>query len=273
MKIRTSVGECGRAAVALLIIMTGADTVLGQQDKNVDLWMARPSDLSLALLTVQQIPEPDPALTSVEQGKPNLDQSFEEFNEWRLEKRRAALEDTQFLVNFRTFYFDRSDFTGAEKQAVAFGGWAGLKTGYFLDHIAFGATVYTTNPVYAPDDRDGTSLLEEGQNGFTVLGEFYADIRIMKGLGITVGAKGYDTPFISRNDNRMLPNTFGAAVLQGRYQIGDSSGAADVTPDGMGLSKDGKSVAVPSPTPAAEVAAIKYGLGYFDQIKERNENE
>src|SRR4029077_8618287 len=116
---------------------------------------------------------------------------------------------------------------------------------YFLDHIAFGATVYTTNPVYAPDDRDGTLLLEEGQNGFTVLGEFYADIRIMKGLGVTVGAKGYDTPFISRNDNRMLPNTFEASVLQGRYEFDNNGSGADQPPsDGIGLSKDEKSIAV-----------------------------
>ena len=255
-----------------LALLIGAGTVLGQQPNNSDLWIATPSDLALGL-TVEEVPAEDPALTSVEQGKPNLDQAFEEFNQWRLEKRRAALEDTQFLINFRTFYLDRSDFTGAEKQAVAFGGWAGVKTGYFLDHIAFGATLYTTNPVYAPEDRDGTLLLEEGQNGFTVLGEFYADIRIMTGLGVTVGAKGYDTPFISRNDNRMLPNTFEAVVLQGRYEFGDSNSDPDGASDGIGLSKDEKSVAVPSPTPAAEVAAIKYGLGYFDQIKERNENQ
>ena len=273
MPIRISLNIYVRAAVALLAVCSGANTAFGQKEKEIDLWIAAPSDLTLAPMAVEQVPEPDSALTSVEQGKPNLDQAFEEFNQWRLEKRRAALEDTQFLVNLRTFYFDRSDFTGAEKQAVAFGGWAGVRTGYFLDHIAFGATVYTTNPVYAPDDRDGTLLLEEGQNGFTVLGEFYADIRIMTGLGVTVGAKGYDTPFISRNDNRMLPNTFEAVVLQGRYEFGDSSSDADVTPDGIGLSKDEKSVAVPSPTPAAEVAAIKYGLGYFDQIKERNENQ
>src|SRR5207237_8302904 len=40
-----------------------------------------------------------------------------------------------------------------------------------------------------------------------------------------------------------------------------------------GRSKDEKSVSVPSPTPAADVAAIKYGLGYFYKIKERNENQ
>jgi len=89
-------------------------------------------------------------------------------------------------------------------------------------------------------------------------------------VGITVGAKGYDTPFINRNDTRMTPNTFEAIVLQGRTKLGTSSSDAAVADDGMGLSKDGKEVAVPTPTPAQEVASIKYGLGYFYQIKERN---
>src|SRR4051794_14613883 len=271
MNLRGSLFRYAYIALASIAGLSGASTAFGQ--KNVDLWIAAPPDLTLAPMAVEQVPEPDPALTSVEQGKPNLDQAFEEFDKWRLEKRRAAFEDTEFLVNLRTFYFDRSDFTGAEKQAWAIGGWAGVKTGYFLDHIAFGATVYTTNPIYAPDDRDGTSLLEEGQNGFTVLGEFYADIRIVKDVGITVGARGFDTPFISRNDNRMLPNTFEAVVLQGRYEFGDGGSGGDVPPNGLGLGKDTKSVAVPSSTPTTEVASIKYGLGYFDKIKERNENE
>ena len=77
MKRRTSLGEYVRVAVALLVILSGADAVRGQQDKNVDLWMTTPSDLSLAV-TVQETPASDPALTSVEQGKPNLDQAFEE---------------------------------------------------------------------------------------------------------------------------------------------------------------------------------------------------
>ena len=143
-----------------------------------------------------------------------------------MEKRRQALKDTKFEFNLRSFYFDRSDFNGAEKQAWAIGGWLGVKTGYFLDHVAFGATVYTSNPIYAPDDRDGTALLAPGQNGYTVLGEFYAELRIVKDVGITVGAKGYDTPFINRNDTRMTPNTFEAIVLQGRTKLGTSSSDA-----------------------------------------------
>jgi hypothetical protein len=148
-----------------------------------------------------------------------------------------------------------------------------VKTGYFLDHIAFGATLYTSNPIYAPDDRDGTTLLAPGQNGYTILGEWYAEIRIIDNLTISVGAKGYDTPFINRNDTRMTPNTFEAVVLQGRVKLGTSSDAADTTADSAGLSKDEKEVAAPAPTPAPDVATIKYGLGYFDKIKERNDSE
>jgi outer membrane porin, OprD family len=279
MSIRTCLRDYACTAVALLAVLSGRGTAVSQQEDNIDIWMAAQSDLTLALtqappvLTVTQVAPEDSALTSVEQGHTELDQTFD-WREWRLEKRRQALKDTKFELNLRSFYFDRSDFSGAEKQAWAIGGWLGVKTGYFLDHIAFGATVYTSNPIYAPDDRDGTTLLAPGQNGYTVLGEFYAELRIVEDVGITVGAKGYDTPFINRNDTRMTPNTFEAIVLQGRTKLGGSSDDASTPTDGgIGLSKDGKEVAVPTPTPAQEVASIKYGLGYFYKIKERNDSE
>jgi hypothetical protein len=269
MKKRASFSEYACAVSAFFIISSGAETALGQPESKIDVWMSPSSDFSLG---VTQVAPVDSALTSTEQGATPLDESFD-FRQWRLEKRRKALEATTFEVNFRTFYFDRSDFSGAEKQAWAIGGWVGMKTGYFLDHIAFGVTAYTSQPLYAEADRDGTTLLEDGQDGYSVLGEWYVDIRIVEDLHINVGAKGYDTPFINRNDTRMSPNTFEAVVLQGRYEFGGSSSEAEVTPDGMGLSKDGKQVAAPAPTPAEEVASIKYGLGYFDKIKERNDNE
>src|SRR5437867_10318989 len=284
MKKRTSFGEYACAVAAVFTVFSSAETALGQRESEIDPWMvAAPSDLSLAVtqvapsLAVEQVAPEDSALTSVEEGRTELDQSFP-LPQGRLEKQRpllAALKETTFEFNFRTFYFDRSDFNGAEKQAWAIGGWLGVKTGYFLDHIAFGATVYTSNPIYAPDDRDGTLLLAPGQNGYTVLGEFYAELRIVKDVGITVGAKGYDTPFINRNDVRMTPNTFEAIVLQGRTKLSTSSSddASTPTDGGIGLSKDGKEVAVPAPAPTQDVASIKYGLGYFYAIKERNDSE
>src|SRR5437588_1056783 len=280
MTTRASLNRYAWTAGSFLTLLCGAETALGQQEREMDVWKADPSDLSLAVtqvapaLAVEQVAPTDSALTSTEQGRTtDLDQSFGDWREWRLEERRQAFKDTKFEFNLRTFYFDRSDFSGAEKQAWAIGGWVGVKTGYFLDHIAFGATLYTSNPIYAPDDRDGTTLLAPGQNGYTILGEWYAEIRIIDNLTISVGAKGYDTPFINRNDTRMTPNTFEAVVLQGRVKLGTSSDTADTTADSAGLSKDGKEVAAPAPTPAPDVATIKYGLGYFDKIKERNDSE
>src|SRR5438552_16768056 len=163
MKIRTSLRDYACNAVALLPALSGTGTAFSQQESNIDVWKAAPSDLTFAVTqvppvaTVTQVPPTDSALTSTEQGTTHLDESFE-FRQWQLEKRRQALKDTKFEFNLRSFYFDRSDFSGAEKQAWAIGGWLGVKTGYFLDHIAFGATAYTSNPLYAPDDRDGTLL-------------------------------------------------------------------------------------------------------------------
>src|SRR5439155_727119 len=83
MKIRTSLGEYGRAAVASLVIMSAADSAFGQQEKEIDVWMAAPSDLTLAvtqvppILTVTQVAPTDSALTSTEQGRTPLDESFE----------------------------------------------------------------------------------------------------------------------------------------------------------------------------------------------------
>ena len=268
MKKRASFSEYACAVSALFFVLSGAETALGQQEKEIDVWTAAPSDLTLAVTQVPPVANGDAGRShgqraNIYRARPTpLVDSFD-FRQWRLEKRRQALKDTKFEFNLRSFYFDRSDFNGSEKQAWAIGGWLGVKTGYFLDHVAFGATVYTSNPIYAPDDRDGTLLLAPGQNGYTVLGEFYTELRIVKDVGITVGAKGYDTPFINRNDTRMTPNTFEAIVLQGRTKLGTSSSDATVTTDGMGLSKDGKEVAVPSPTPAEDVASIKYGARVF----------
>jgi len=249
MNVRTSRG-CARAAVALLAILGRSDPVLGQR-------MTTPT------------PPPSAAESSVEEGRTPLDQSFREF---RLEERRHAFEDTTFEVNFRTFFLDRNKFDGIESEAWAIGGWAGLKTGYFLDHIAFGLTGYTSQPLYAPDSRDGTLLLNDGQEGYTVLGEAYADIRIVDGLNLNIGRKGYDTPFINRNDTRMTPNTFEAIVLQGRTELDDGSPDTDVNvnSDGTALSKEGKNVVAPALAPKKDVAVLRYGIGYFDEIKERN---
>ena len=229
--IRSSVRDYAFALAALFTFLSGAEIVLGQQENEMVVWTAAPSDLNLA---VTQVAPADSALSSIEEGRTSLDDWFG-WRQWQLKERREAFKDTKFEINLRTYFFDRHQFNGSESEAWAIGGWLGLKTGYFLDHVAFGSTLYTSQPLYAPADRSGSLLLLPNQDGYTVLGEFYADIRIIDGLNINVGAKGYDTPFINRNDVRMTPNTFEAIVLQGRTELGDSSTNAaesDASPNG-----------------------------------------
>jgi outer membrane OprD family porin len=202
------------------------------------------------------------ATSSTEQGQTPLTETFD-FREFQLAARKKALEDTKFEFQLRTYYFDREDFNGSRKQAWAIGGWAGVKTGYFLEHFAFGLTAYASAPLYAPEENDGTLLLKPGQEGYAVLGEAYAEIRIVDDMILSIGRKAYDTPFINKNDTRMTPNTFEAIVLQGRIVVENLPPAPQVT------SEDSKDPA-PAPAPTVKPAAIKYGVGYVEEIKERN---
>ena len=209
------------AAVASLAVWSSANPVFGQH------------------VVVEGNTLPDSATTSTEQGQTPLTDSFQTGREWRLETRHKAIEDTVFRFNIRSFYFDQRGFDGSEKQSWAIGGWAGMKTGYFLDHIAFGITGYTSQKLFGDREKDGAGLLRPGQEGYTVLGEAYADIRIVDDIHLFVGRKEFDTPFINTHDNRMTPNTFQAIVLEGTTKF-------------------------------ASGATLKYGAGYFDKIKERN---
>ena len=75
MSIRTSLRDYACTAVALLAVLSGKSTAFGQQEKEIDIWRAAPSDLTLAVtqvppvLTVTQVAPTDSALTSIEQGQ------------------------------------------------------------------------------------------------------------------------------------------------------------------------------------------------------------
>ena len=183
--------------------------------------------------------------TSTEQGQTPMSESFgpPTRREMIREQRKAALEATKYNIHLRTFYLDRDKFDDSQSEAWAAGGWVGLKTGYFRNRLSLGATGYLSMPVYAPDDKDGTLLLQPGQDGYAVIGEIYGDFRITDQVHANLGRKAYDTPYINRNDVRMSPNTFEAYSITGLH--GGQDGAAE----------------------------WRWGVGYFDKIKERNSDE
>jgi len=70
MKKRAFFGEYAFAVSVLFTVLSGAETALGQQEREPDVWKAAPSDLSLAVtqvaptLAVEQVAPTDSALTS-----------------------------------------------------------------------------------------------------------------------------------------------------------------------------------------------------------------
>jgi hypothetical protein len=126
------------------------------------------------------------------------------------------LGDTDLKVHYRSYYFNRMKPDDTANEEYALGGWIGYQSGWLLDTFAMGATLYGSAPIYTPPDRDGTLLLQPGQNGYYVPGQAwgalrYGDYALLKGYRQLV-----DQTYINSQDNRMTPNTFQGVTVGGK---------------------------------------------------------
>lgn len=62
-------------------------------------------------------------------------------------------------VNLRSYYLQRKQYDDSFNEAWAIGGALSYKSGWFLNHFGAGAAFYISEPLFAPDGRDGTNLL------------------------------------------------------------------------------------------------------------------
>jgi len=157
--------------------------------------------------TAEDAPGPPPG--------PPLERLFAPLRE-QIKGLPAFLGDTDLKVHFRSYYYNRTTPDDTQNEAEAFGGWITYQSGWLLDTFAMGASFYGSAPLYAPDDKDGTSLLKPGQKGYYVPGEAWGALR----YGEYALLKGYrqlvDQSYINPQDNRMTPNTFEALTLGGK---------------------------------------------------------
>jgi len=118
------------------------------------------------------------------------------------------------VVQLRTYYFDQVSTSGAESEAWALGGWAGLRSPWWWDLLQVGIVGYTSQRLYGPEGKGGTKVLTSTQDSITVLGEAFGAIRV---ADQTVAAyrQLINRPFINPQDSRMVPNTFEAYTLTG----------------------------------------------------------
>lgn len=196
----------------------------------------RPGWAREAILHDRTVPE------AAEQSPGLLERAFEERQEKEtlfprlkefLGTQPPFLRDTELRLHFRTYYLLRNHPDGSENEAWAAGGWLRYRSGWLLDLFRIGATLYTSQPLYAPPDKDGTGLLAPGQEGYTVLGEAYATLRYGDHR-LTGYRQALATPYVNRDDSRMTPNTFEGVTLFGK------------------------------------APGLEYGLGYLTAMKPRN---
>jgi outer membrane porin, OprD family len=211
-----------------------------------------------AAVWAQALPAPEPAPAaapanaddegntpnSTEQGQTQLPESFENkpVQAWLHESKLVGLRDMTFNAQIRSFYEDTGNMDDTTSRAWTLGGSLGLKTGYFGDFVAFGATGYTSQRLYGPEDESGTKLLRSDQRPYTVLGELYAQFRLTDEIQAVAGRRGFDTPFINMQDSLMTPNTFEVYAVQGVIGSTDAS-------------------------------TLRFGAGYVDQMKLRNSED
>jgi len=124
----------------------------------------------------------------------------------------AFFRDSMLQYVARSYLLTRDNLNGTKSSAWAAGGWLAYRSGLIADMFGVHAAFYTSQPLWAPIDQDGTRLLAPGQNSIGVLGQIYGRIQIAD-QEIRIGRQLVDTPLINPQDNRMVPNTFEGGTL------------------------------------------------------------
>lgn len=117
-------------------------------------------------------------------------------------------------VQARSYFFDRERQSSRRQSALAAGGSLAYRSDWWRDRVRFGAVVYSSQKILGDRDHDGTLLLRPRQKGFSVLGQGYVDYQLRPKTFARFYRQTFKVPYVNRNDNRMVPNTFEAYGVQ-----------------------------------------------------------
>ena len=124
--------------------------------------------------------------------------------------------DSEVMLHFRTYYFDRlnpGDVTNAAwamREAGSAIKRAGLPTA-----LRFGAIGYTSQRLWGPLDKEGSGLLAPPQQSYSVIGEAFVSLKLWDQV-LTGGRFLLNQPEINASDNRMTPITYSGGNLAGK---------------------------------------------------------
>ena len=175
----------------------------------------------------QTYEKPVPGSVLEEQGSLEKALGTETSGYWLLpsvnELRELYWDKATLTLKPRSYYLNKQRDGKPDRVAWAAGGSLEYRTGLYRDMLSTGATLYTSQKLYGPHDKDGTRLLRKGQKEITVLGEAYLDVRLNEAVSARLYRQALHLPYLSINDTRMIPNTFEAYTLTGRRLGSDFS--------------------------------------------------
>jgi len=116
-------------------------------------------------------------------------------------------------LKLRNYYFHSRRDADPNIEAWAQGGGLIYATPWWKDRLRLGTTLYTSQKLYGPADKDGSKLLEPGQKSFSVAGQAYLEARLYRQLYLRAYRQAFQLPYLNGNDSRMVPNTFEAVTL------------------------------------------------------------
>lgn len=128
--------------------------------------------------------------------------------------------DSTLVLKPRSYFLNRSRKHGDTNEAWVLGGALEFVSGKWLDRFDVGATLYTSQKLYGPADKDGTLLLKPGQKSFSALAEAWLGARLFEGHHLRVGRQSFNLPYINRRDLRMVPTTFEAVAIRRPSETG-----------------------------------------------------
>ena len=137
----------------------------------------------------------------------------ESVSEWE----RALVREGAITLHLRSYYLDRKTTPPPGPAAWAAGGALGYQSGWLGNMLRVGLAGFTSQPIWAPADRDGSSLLKPGPEGYSVLGQAYLSLKLWEQV-LTGFRQRVDEPEVNAFDIRMTPQTFEGYTLAGKIR-------------------------------------------------------
>ncbi len=128
---------------------------------------------------------------------------------------QALWQESELKLQLRSHALFRDRVQGTDSEAWAAGGALSYRSGWVANRLQLGGKLYTSQPLYAPADKDGTALLATGQQGYTVLGEGYARWRFDQHQ-LSAGRMVLNQFELNPQDTRMTPRSFEGVSLAGQ---------------------------------------------------------